>query len=791
MAIEIPDDWPPSGWVENPPIAHLDAQATDPVSGQPGFTPTRWQVANWQTTREIAASSLPGQVRAKTGLSVGTAKALIKRDPEDFPWKKRAIYELTGQAAQILIAPEGRTKIPTGQFQVAEISGDLSTLGVQVDLDEKTIEGRDTAANVRGWNYYDSSAYPGDVQEGNVLGVDPAWWVSELARQIGYGVSPQPGENGYTPYLDIPFQGSLVPAYPRGTRWSMSGDSAPVTWAELDGVLAAESYLQTFYPGVEGALLQSATYTLDLHGSVEFRWNTPDEGVNDGVVTLYIRNRTFSDTELYVELESLGADGTFNDFDFMTLDVPIPGTRPYGIQVQWEVFSTSDNWTSMRVRARRDPAAAWSGWLVHDMPFSPGPTEDPYRLGITKSEDARLARLSIVDSNSDNTMSVDEILGTTEGPNGRIYLEPLLGTITSPWLSPDLSTWAAVQEVVEAWQGALITDIYGDLHLLNRLTLTGVGVGEELPIDVGLKFEDLPWTANHTDQADRLVVRYRPATVVTVNEDDYEGRLPIVWEAQEIVATSPGGNDVFFNTDYLYLMWTAELPWVQKGSPDFNEVYHAWDAYRYSNGTGTHMAPNTNVGIRIEQITVSTWKVYIDNRTNAPFYMVDSTGTPWLKVRSFYHMDQTQETFVERGASAGDAKNPLTIDLSNYVQNDEDANALADFIWGRVNHRAWRADTINTVPDYRLDLGTVVEITHARTGVRSNALVTKVQLDGQPGQVTQKIDLVLIPPTWEDFDEAWAADTWVEFDALWANYTWQDFDRTPTATTVAEIEEAL
>lgn len=804
MVIELPADWPPSGWVENPPIAHLDTQATDPVSGQPGFTRTRWQVASWSTTREIAASSLPGQVRAKTGLSVGTAKALIKRDPEDFPWKKRAIYELTGQTAQILIAPELRTKIPTGQFQVAEISGDLSTLGVQVDLDEKTIVGRDKSANVRGWTYEEVV----DRNDGTIRGSDPSWWIYELGRQIGYSTGLTAGQGGYMPVLDIPFQGSVVPAYPRNLDWFMTTDSVPVEWGSLDGVVAVDSYFQAQYRGLDGSLIRSATYTMDLLGETEFRWIQllPNGTFGNGHISLRVDNRSVSGDDLWLFLDSLGSNNVDNAANSVTLSsasVPMSDDRAYGVQVQVEFISTGSNWTSARVRARRSPTGAWSAWLTHTMTNSPGVTGDEYRLRILKDDSTAtrsIARLSIVDNNGSNTVSPETILGTVEGPNGRLYLEPLLGTITSPWLDPDLTTWNAMQAVVEAWQGALITDVHGDLRVMNRLTLTGVGTGVEIPIDVGLRFEDLPWIANHNDQADRLVVRYRPARVVTVS-DPSTTKLPIVWEAQEVIPTSPGGNDIFFNTDYLYLMWSTQLPWVQKGSPDYNEIYHTWDAYRYSNGTGTHMDPNTHVGIRIEQITVSTWKIYIDNRTTSPFYMVDNTGTPWLKVRSYYHMDQTQETFIERGVAASQSRNPLEIDLSNYVQNEADANALADFIWSRVNHRAWRADTVNTIPDYRLDLGDVVEIRHERTGVRSNALVTKVQLDGQPGQVTQKIDLVLIPPTWEDFDEAWAAfqpnppGSWAEFDALWGppapSYTWNDFDRTPTATTVAEIEETL
>lgn len=811
MAIDIPDDWPERGWVEEPPKGTLVTVASDPGSGE---VPLRWQVGSWETTREIAASSLPGQVRAKTGLSVGTGKAVVKREEDDFPWKKRAVYELTGQDAQLLVAPEQATEIPTGQFQVAEINGDLSTVGVHVDLDEKTIEGRDKAANVRGWSYEDAIAQTDDV-----FSVDPSWWIAELARQIGYGVGRVPGEDGYTPILDVPMQGSISPAYPRGVVASAATDYA---WSQLDGgVIAIEQPSAAAPAQVRYELGQPITpsviATLDVRDTFELKFSA-DTG--NGQVWVQVTNRAgFGDwlsegsllrRQLEVSVQSRGTNGTTNTVTTATFEFALVEDRPEGVQLQFEALSSDGvNWTGARARVARGATAPWSAWVTHAAPNSFGrvsgdSSADVYEVWLSAMprtepggavELSKFGRFTMVDTTNSGVAPNRpiDLWNNTQGSAGRLILEPLLGTITSPWLDPDLTTWRAMQEVVEAWQGALITDVYGSLRVMNRLTLTGVGTGEEIPIDVGLKFEDLPWIANHNDQADRLVVRYRPARVVTVASPN-ETKLPIIWEASEVIPTSPGGNDIFFNTDYLYLMYTTQIPWVQKGSPDFNEFYHTWDAYRYSNGTGTHMQPNSDVGIRIEQITVSTWKIYIENRTSAPFYMVDNTGTPWLKVRSAYHMDQTQEAFIERGVSAGAARNPLTIDLSNYVQNEDDANALADFIWGRVNHRAWRADTINTIPDYRLDLGDVVEITHERTGVRSNALVTKVKLAGEPGQVTQHIDLVLIPPTWEDFDEAWSGPsggTWDDFDALWAPYTWNDFDRTPTATTVAEIEEAL
>lgn len=788
MAIEIPDDWPGRSWVEDTPLGHLETLDSDAVSGT---VPTRWQVASWSSTREIKSSSLPGQVRHKAGLSIGTAKALVKRQHEDFPWKQREVYELTGQDAQILLAPEGSTEIPTGQFRVAEIAGDLTTLGVQVELDEKTIEGAEQAPGV-----LDFPWFSGITQDQiNQLERDPIWLVAELAEQMGYtnGPAPIPGQGGYVPLLDIPFHGSLVPRYRNDVEFNTTDTLA---WGEAAGVVGLtgelDSTISIIYE-VNRTVPQKYVYTMDVDdGAMKMEWN--DISTN-GRLGIWVTTHE-GDSTLDLQIYSTGSNGvnntTTNQFG---LDITRNPDIPNRVQVEVTLNVASDtgfNSASVRVR-RRD--GFWFGPYVHTMTNQLSRVND-HNLDIglvtVGAETNFLANYSIVDGNGTSAAVQDDLLTTQGGSQGFIYLEPLVGTIISPWLNPDLSVWATMQAIVEAWQGALITDVYGDLKVLNRFTLTGVNdlQGEEI-IDIGLRFEDLPWIMDYRDQADRLVVKYRP--VVEQKADPNQTSLPTIYEFQDIIIARPGPNNAFFTLDYIYPTDLKIIPFNRKDSD--NGVFHVWDAYRYNNGSGAHINPGDDIGLRIDRVTSSTWKVFIDNRTAAPFHMVDNTGTPWLKLRSSWWYDQTREQTIERGVSATDARNALEVDLSNYVQNEDDANDLADFIWGRVNQRAWRASTVVSVPDYSLDLGDVREIVHTRTGVRSNVIVTKVDLEGQPGQVTQKLDLTLIPPTWEDFDEAWAnalpSSTWNTFDALWDDYTWNDFDRTPTATTVAQIEEGM
>lgn len=795
MAIEIPDDWPARRYSEDSVLGHLETIDTDAPSGT---VPTRWQVASWSTTREMRSASIPGQVRHQTGLSIGTGKAVLKRDRDDYPWKQSLVYELTGQHAQILLAPQGATEIPTAQFQVADVDGDVTTVGVPVELDERTVEGKDQAPGVL------DQQWASDItqEEINAQAKDPVWLLAELAEQMGFRSGPNvtPGQDGYDPILDVPLQGSLVPREPLNVPYTTNDTPA---WGSSQGAVGLTTELDsTVHVNYEvGKLLpQVFTVTMDTdNGWSTAIWDNAESQARFGVQVL----TNTGDSELSLNIFSRGFSGTTNTSTLVSgLDITRNPDMPNRVQVEVTLQVASETgYNSASVRVQREPGE-WFGPYVHAMPNQQSRVQyHNIEMEVTWESSMNplgfLSNFSVVDHATTTAAARDRLIGTIGGDQGRIYLEPLIGTITSPWLDPNLSLWTTMQQIVEAWQGALITDVYGDLKVLNRNTLAGLNnLQQERIVDVGLKFEDLPWRMNWSDQADRLVIRYRP--VVEVKAEPTQVGLPVIYEFQEKIIAWPGSNEVFFTLDYLYPTDLKLLPFNRKDQD--NGVFHVWDAYRYNNGTGNHIDPNTEIAMRIDRVSSAVWKVFIDNRTSQPFHMVDNTGTPYLKIRSSWYWDQTKEAFLERGVAASDAKTALEIDLGHYVQNEDDANALADFIWARVNQRAWRAQSVNMVPDYRLDLGDVVELVHARTGMRSNAIVTKLDAAGDPGGVTQKVDFTLMPPTWEDFDENWAnavgtgpggLATWTDFDNLWDAYTWADFDRTPTATTVAQIEEGM
>lgn len=796
MAIEIPQDWPARTWSEDTLLANLetiDADAPD------GTDPTRWKVSQWSTTREIQSSALPGQVRHRTGLSIGTGSALVKREERDFPWKHSLVYELTGQDAQILLAPGRRVdnispnnaQIPTGQFQVAGVSGTLTSLGVQVELDEKTIDGKDKTPGVLD-QQWDSGITQEEI---NAQEKDPVWLVSELAEQMGFRAGPNvaPGEDGYNPILDVPLQGALVPREPLNVPFQTFDT---ISWGSSEGVVGLstedDNIIDVLYE-VGLSVPEGFTLTFDLSDRWGgFEWNDISTNGRFGV---QVEAEAGSDVSLVIY--STGYNGVGNTVTNVgPLDITRNPDIPNRIQVEVGLTAGSEfSWNTASVRVRREEDA-WFGPFVHAMPNGVHrQNEHNIDMQVFKTGGAGTAILSnysVVDHSNTSSAVRDSLVGTVGGDQGRIYLEPLFGTITSPWLDPDLSVWSTIRAIVEAWQGAIVTDVYGNLKVLNRFTLTGSSdLQQERVVDIGLRFEDLPWEMNWADQADRLTVKYRPVDQVIASPS--QTGLPTVYSFEDILIVWPGDNEYFFTLDYIYPLDLLLHPFIRKDSD--NGFRHVWDAYRYNNGSGAHIDPDADISVSLDRVTSATWKVLISNLTAEPFHMVDETGTPYLKLRSSWYYDQTQEATIERGVAATDSKTGVEVDLGHYVQNADDANTLADFIWGRVNQRSWKVKTAVSIPDYRLDLGDVIEIRHSRTGVKSNALVTRVELDGESGRVGQKIDLLLIPPTWEDFDEAWAQslpnNAWGDFDALWNTYTWVDFDRTPTATTVAEIEGAM
>jgi hypothetical protein len=181
-------------------------------------------------------------------------------------------------------------------------------------------------------------------------------------------------------------------------------------------------------------------------------------------------------------------------------------------------------------------------------------------------------------------------------------------------------------------------------------------------------------------------------------------------------------------------------------------------------------------GIGVPITTVDAGQVLVD----IPWTMDPADTADRLEISWTDTSGNTQT--VARGAAASVAANTLTIDVGWLIHNEADAIGIADHLWGRVSTQKWRADSVQIRLDWSIDIGDVWLLQHARTGLSQRVLVVKIQIDGQPGQYAQSVDLVFLPWTWADFDATWFGSTWTEFDAAWAAKTWDDFDDNPIVT---------
>lgn len=357
-------------------------------------------------------------------------------------------------------------------------------------------------------------------------------------------------------------------------------------------------------------------------------------------------------------------------------------------------------------------------------------------------------------------------------------IEVLGGTLPAPWVPSDADALTALQDLVTAWCGAVFVDNTGVLRVRSRETLAGLDA-TTIDLDVGRYAEDLAWSLDPADVPDRLEVTYTPAATLTSFEVDCSP------EAIMVPARSSIDITVALDTSPLVVADWIDITNNPATNPNPTDpIFAANSRADGNNGVGVAGV------LRVATVSVSTSRMILrlTNPSAQPLWVVDGNGSPCLFLRAQGYPAET-ERVTSRGlpAEASDASRIRQVDLGRYVQRQEDAEDIADYYWARLTAGLWKADSVRVKPDWARDLGDVVRLRHGRTSLNQRAMVTKIAWSGQAGEVTQTLDLALLPSIWAEFDEAWAGRTWDDFDALWAAYTWDDFDRVPTATTSAQI----
>lgn len=752
--MSLPAGWPAPADVETLPTIWLrmDGSAWPPAQdGRPaGVVP----VGDWSVERELVGSTLPGNVRARSGLSVGAASVTIAQMAVRplAPWAttddRRVV---TGRAADLYATYDGHdaiARIELGDWIVAPAAGGLLNPGVSVDLIERQYEGRRSPHQL--------PPTPGRVVQGSLT--EAAWAVTELAAQMGYHAVPPPVASCI---LAVPAQGTvtakrsdalpdvdtLVPAGPGG-------------WDRSTGPLTARQFLQLKYLITNGEWLtasgQSIFLTVNYAGTVDF-WSEFATTLGFGIS---LRPGSGGNRVLAVRVNP-GTAGTWATGDFAT---GADQVHPNRVQVEIQRTGSSSS-MGIRARARSSAEAAWSSWVT-----APDTTDDrPFNGLMIDTPDT-----SAADAFSALQVTTEADPALWSVPNADI--DPLGVLVGAPWLPAATDAWTGVQEICAATLGAAWITRNKTLMVRDAAYLAGVDRAAT-PLDVGALAEDISWTVDPADTADRLTVTYQPMTYTP-----FGGAAPEIWRADNVLRV-PAGKTVDIVVDFDGPVDDALNQWIPAWDPAAEIVGCVWSAFTNTNGAGAH-ASDDALSFTHRWVNSGRLVLSIRNLTGTDLFTVDALGQPCLILRTLYQLNQAESEVIELGLPEVEAVNPMSIDLGRHVQRDEDAQAIADFLWARVSTPAWRADSVRVKLDWTIDMGDVLDLTHARSGLRAKALVSKVAFDGSAGEIAQALDLVLLPPTWSDFDASWAGGTWADFDDAWAAGTWADFDRDPTTTEV-------
>ena len=782
-------DTPRASWVGEPG----GSASTIPVYG-PGWL-SGAAVGSWSLDREMVASTIPGNIRQRTGLSIGAASAAVRPTGQGTgqgmratPWAKTPAKRVTTGLAATLYAEApgalGGDRLPLGAWVTDETDGALSGEDVSVELLEASYVARDVPPLLP--PYAVAPFTPG-------MPVDPVWPISRLLEQVGFPATPRPSSPDAT-LLVVPMDGAIhatsqsaggayVVSGVVGGGWSRLGERGLLAGGSGSSITAV-SALHTVPISSRLAQSGAVVYTLDVVGTVY---------LVDVVQSQLVRVVNDPDTGTHTIAVS-------NDLTAVK-DVQVfapGGSEVWPDRVQIEISRTGSigNWTELCARARSGPDAAWSAASIDTAAGSIGPDyqEAPRVVG-----GATVPGVSgIAGSPPPGRFAAVAISTDADDPGlwapPKAILQPLSGDAGGdaglPWTPAGIDVWEAIQDAASAYGAAVIVDLAGMARVLTPADLAGAtdAPGSADPIDVGAELDDLPWTLDPEDTADRVAVTYTPPAITTAVVGS-TALAPIVWQADDVVEIAAGATvtipAVFDGRAAVGICTRFITP---EGDPS------AWwsqssnlVAFDTPDGTGTPLAGSL-VDASVVQTSPTTATVTVINRTSGTVYLVDGNGEPCLILRARLVATYDTPQLVERGAAAEDAVRPLEVDLTPWVQSKDQSQAIADRLWGRlVGGGLWKASSVRCRLDWSLDIGQVRPLVHEGSGLGVQALITKVHYDGGPGQIAQSLDLVLVPWTYADHAAAWATDapgaSYADHAAAWGpTRTYADFAIDPLRT---------
>lgn len=337
----------------------------------------------------------------------------------------------------------------------------------------------------------------------------------------------------------------------------------------------------------------------------------------------------------------------------------------------------------------------------------------------------------------------------------------LIADINSSYFAGDTDALTAWQTIVTANLGAMWLSADGDtLVIRNADYMSGDGTVTET-IDVLTKLEDLSWTVDPGEIADRIELSYLPPVWATSTAD------AVFW-------TAPKGMRLVAGE-------VAEFA-VDPGKPVLDPIWGSIAANTTATGSGS----NVDIFDKVTEASSGRLIIRLENTTGSTVYLVKTTGEP--STLSAVRVDVASDpTTISWGVAADQAKNVVTFDAGRNIQLAADADVALRRIVGRISRPSTRVDDVRVVPNLGREIGDIVRVEFAEAGLSTKAIITKISWSADPSGVQQSVGLAFLPLLIRDFNEAFdiahAGWTIANFNTLWGpSATVADFNNDPLRT---------
>jgi hypothetical protein len=311
---------------------------------------------------------------------------------------------------------------------------------------------------------------------------------------------------------------------------------------------------------------------------------------------------------------------------------------------------------------------------------------------------------------------------------------------------------------------------------------------------------DATWSAEWRDVASRVDVEWQQPAVTRATRDKVT-----VWEGsgggldagdvyEEIIRPSAGEEWIMLDTSVTGLGAGSDLALFNAGEGSFEGASmvdestdtESWAPAATSDTTVRQIDPRTYV------VTTTVASVPSGHSVSAKAPSVPGIGVhtarfgdplPVIRARARFELTPTTTTSATTGPPEAAV---LTHDAGWWVQFEDQARALADWIASTTTIRTPHLHDVEVMFDPRLQLGDVVQIDDPeRSGLSVRGVVFGMTQRVAPAEAAtvltvRVLSVTILNPTLGEYDAAWSGATLGERDALWSGSTLATFDANPT-----------